>query len=160
MKSEIKSQYHASLDMLQQAVENCPSMLWQRTEDKNQFWHVAYHAVFYTHFYLHIKEDDFIPWPEHRSEVISLEPGEDTENVQPYTQAEILAYIAYLRERIDPLVDALEMAAPSGFYWLPFNKLELQFYNIRHLMQHTGELAERLWVEAGVEVGWVGRGSA
>jgi len=29
----------------------------------------------------------------------------------------------------------------SGFDWLPFDKLELQFYNIRHIMQHTGESA-------------------
>ncbi|HKJ26975.1 MAG TPA: DinB family protein [Anaerolineales bacterium] len=160
MKDEIKSQYHASLDMFQQAVENCPPMLWRRVEDKNQFWHVAYHAVFYSHFYLHVTEESYIPWPKHRAEMISLSPDDAPGEVQPYTQAEILEFIEYLRERIDPMVDALEMGAPSGFSWLPFNKLELQFYNIRHLMQHTGELAERLWAEAGVEVGWVGRGSA
>jgi hypothetical protein len=35
-------------------------------------------------------------------------------------------------------------------------KLELQFYTIRHLQQHTGELCERLGTEAGIEIGWVG----
>jgi hypothetical protein len=156
MRQEIKSQYHASLAMLQQAVEGCPPELWQRAADKNQFWHVAFHALFYTHFYLHVKEEDFTPWSHHRDEVVSLAPEEDTGDIQPYSREEILEYVEYLRGRIDQLVDALEMDAPSGFYWLPFNKLELQFYNIRHLMLHTGELAERLWAEAGVEVGWVG----
>ena len=54
-------------------------------------------------------------------------------------------------------MDALDLEAESGFYWLPFNKLELQFYNIRHLTLHTGELAERLWAVAGEETRWVGK---
>jgi hypothetical protein len=69
----------------------------------------------------------------------------------------VLEFLDYLSERVDGLVDALDLEAESGFYWLPFNKLELQFYNIRHLMLHTGELAERLWAVAGEETRWVGR---
>lgn len=46
--------------------------------------------------------------------------------------------------------------AESGFYWLPFDKLELQFYNIRHIQQHTGEHCERLGAYGEIEVGWVG----
>ena len=42
-----------------------------------------------------------------------------------------------------------------GFYWLPFNKLELQFYNIRHIQQHTGELYERLGTRENIELDWV-----
>ena len=78
------------------------------------------------------------------------------DEIPAYTKAQILEYTEYLSDRIDKLVDALDFEGLSGFYWLPFNKLELQFYNIRHLMLHTGELAERLWQEASVEVGWVG----
>ena len=53
-------------------------------------------------------------------------------------------------------VDALDLQAESGFDWLPFNKLELQFYNIRHIQQHTGELCERLGTVGDIEVDWVG----
>ena len=152
-KTEIKSQYHASLQMLQQAVAGCPAELWQRPQDKNPYWQVAFHGLFYTHFYLHPTMEDFTPWPKHRDEVTSLGEGQ---TATPYTQAELLEYIDYFRERIDEMVDQLDLSGPSGFHWLPFNKFELQFYNIRHLMQHTGELAERLWAEAGIEVKWVG----
>ena len=41
-------------------------------------------------------------------------------------------------------VTQLDLEAHSGFEWLPFGKLELQIYSIRHLQQHTGELMERL----------------
>lgn len=156
-KTVIKSQYHASLAMLRQVIEGCPPELWQRPEDKNKFWHVAFHAIFYTHLYLNPTEEDFTPWPQHREEVVSLEPKEGETEVRPYTQVEILKYLAYLTERVDAMVDDLNFEAPAGFYWLPFNKLELQFYNIRHLMLHSGELAERLWQAAGVEGRWVGK---
>jgi len=157
MKPVIKSQYHAALAMLRQAVEGCPPELWQRTKDQNQFWRLAYHGLFYTHLYLNVKEDDFAPWPLHQEKLVRLaNDDQGVDEIPAYTQAEILDYIEYLGARIDEMVDALDFEGPSGFYWLPFNKLELQFYNIRHLMLHTGELAERLWQEAGVEVGWVG----
>jgi hypothetical protein len=41
--------------------------------------------------------------------------------------------------------------APSRFAWIPLNKLELQFYNIRHIQHHTGELFERLGARANVD---------
>ena len=53
-------------------------------------------------------------------------------------------------------VTSLDLEAESGFHWLPFDKLELQIYNIRHIQQHTGELYERLGTAGGVELGWVG----
>ena len=49
----------------------------------------------------------------------------------------------------------MNLEAESGFDWLAFNKLELQFYNIRHLQQHVGELCERLGM-GKVDVDWVG----
>lgn len=48
----LKRQYHAGLQMLRQAVEPCPDGLWLSDEHPNQFWHVAYHVLHYTHLYL------------------------------------------------------------------------------------------------------------
>lgn len=50
----------------------------------------------------------------------------------------------------------LNLEAASGFEWLPFNKLELQIYSIRHIQQHAGELMERLGTRADAEIAWVG----
>jgi hypothetical protein len=35
--------------------------------------------------------------------------------------------------------------------------LELQIYTIRHIMQHTGELLERLSARSDAQIDWVGR---
>jgi hypothetical protein len=156
VKSVIKSQYRASLAMLRQAIEKCPESMWLDTSYKNPFWRVAYHTIIYTHFYLHPKEADFVPWKKHIDEFQGFNPL--PEGQQPYTKAEVLEYLELCLDQVDEKVDALDLEGESGFYWLPFNKLELQFYNIRHIMQHTGELCERLGAHGEVEVGWVGMG--
>jgi hypothetical protein len=57
---------------------------------------------------------------------------------------------------VDIQVESLDIAAGSGFDWLPFDKMELQLYNIRHIQQHTGELCERLGAQGEIQVDWVG----
>jgi len=154
-KEIIKSQYHASLAMLQQAVEKCPQELWADKDFSNPFWHVVYHALFYTYLYLHSREEDFVPWTKQRKGYHRMS-GEEAKNLTPYTRDEMLEFLGFCQEQVTKKVDALDLEAVSGFDWLPFNKLELQFYNIRHIMQHTGELSERLGARGEVEIGWVG----
>lgn len=156
-KAVIKSQYRASLAMLRQAIEACPEALWVDASYINPFWRVAYHAIFYTHLYLSPAEGDFVPWEKHQEEINFL--GRSVPEAKVYSKAEVLDYMALCLEQVDVQVDALDLdAAESGFHWLPFGKLELQFYNIRHIMQHVGELYERLGGHGEVELDWVGKG--
>jgi hypothetical protein len=155
-KDIVKSQYHASLEMLRQAVSKCPDSLWDDREDKNAFWRVAYHALFFTHLYLQASLEDFCPWVKHKENYEAMDRQLPQDGV-PYTKGEILEYCEMCGEQVEERVASLEPDAPSGFHWLPFSKLELQFYNIRHLQQHTGELCERLGARGDVEVGWVGQ---
>jgi hypothetical protein len=156
-KEAIKSQYFAALEMLRQAILSCPDSLWTSPEHENQFWHVAYHVLFYTHFYLHPSEKEYVPWEKHKDEYVSLgDPRKWVEEVEPFSRGEVLAYLELCLYQMEGLVDALDLEAESGFYWLPFTKLELQFYNIRHVQQHTGELCQRLTASGAAEVEWVG----
>jgi hypothetical protein len=45
LRQTLKSQYHASLAMLRDAVERCPDELWQAPGHVSAFWQVAYHKV-------------------------------------------------------------------------------------------------------------------
>ncbi|MEO8083561.1 MAG: DinB family protein [Ardenticatenales bacterium] len=165
MRRVLRSQFHAALGMLEQAVRRCPEALWDDPTDTNRFWHVAYHVLFYTDFYLSDDEASYegwplgrpsyqfmgpVPWPPHDKPVIGA----------PYGREDVLAYVAFCRDRIDVQLAAVDLDAPSGFPWLPFGKLELQIYTIRHIQQHTGELMERLGARAGVDVPWVGMSGA
>ena len=156
----IRSQYHASLKMLKQAIEKCPPKMWADPDDKNQFWHLAYHALFYTHLYLSKSASEFKPWKGHREDFEFMgpkpwAPDEPLKIGEPYTKEEILEYWEWCWFFISQQVPNLDLETESGFDWLPMNKLELQFYNIRHLQQHTGELMERLG-QQGIDGDWVG----
>ncbi len=161
--STIESQYFTALAMLEQAVQKCPASVWDDGQDKNRFWRVAFHTLFYTHLYLQPKEEAYVPWAKHRDEAQHFGPLFHEGNREPvvgdgYSCEEILEYIDFCRDQVKLQVPQMEYTAASGFDWLPLNKLELQFYNIRHIQQHTGELYERLDSRAGMELNWVGQG--
>ena len=158
-KRTIKSQYYAALAMLQQAIDACPESLWEDPGYESPFWHIAYHALFYVHLYLQPTEADFFPWEKQQDGYTSLAGDGDREG-EPYSKEDVLAYLDLCREQVEKQVAAMDLAAESGFYWLPFDKLELQFYNIRHIQQHTGELYERLGTAEGPKVDWVGTARA
>jgi hypothetical protein len=160
-KQVIHSQYSAALEMLKQAILKCPPELWDGPEYRNKVWHLVYHALFYTHLYAQDTEKNFRAWEKHRDEYQFMGqtpwPPHDPPKIgDPYTREEMLAYLKIVQDQIRERVPALDLEAPSGFEWLPFGKLELQFYNLRHLQQHVGELYERLGAKAGMDLDWVG----
>jgi hypothetical protein len=157
-----RSQYFSSLEMLRDAIDRCPPALWNDPEAKNRFWHVAYHALFYTHLYLQESEQSFVAWTGHRQNQQFLgplpwPPHAEPEIGEPYTREELLDYAALCRKEVETRLSGLDLEAASGFSWIPFNKTELQMYNIRHLQHHTGQLIDRLRTRGGIQVNWVGR---
>ena len=161
IRSIIASQYAAALDMLGDAVSKCPEDLWADESYENRFWHVAYHVLYYTHLYLAENEEAFESWEHHRKGheffgPVSWLPGFTPEIGDSYTKEQILAYMDLCREEVARQIPSTDLEAESGFFWLPFSKLELQFYNIRHLQHHTAQLADRLRNRASIGVDWVG----
>jgi hypothetical protein len=161
IKDALRSQYLAALEMLRIVVARCPEAIWYDKTPKVPFWHVAYHVLFYVHFYLQESEESFSPWPKHRAEVQFLgqlpwPPHDAPEIGQPYSSADVLEYLEFCREEAIARVAELQMLPESGFHWLPFGKFELQLYSLRHLQQHVGELADRLGAQ-GIETDWVGK---
>jgi hypothetical protein len=161
MSSLLQSQYSAALAMLEEVVQKCPDTIWDDPQDHNRLWRVAFHTLFYTHLYLQPTEADYRPWAKHRGEAqylgpIFFEGNREPLLAEPYTRAEILEYLDFCRAEVAKQVPHLNYDAPSGFSWIPLNKLELQLYNIRHIQHHTGELYERLGARAGIDLRWRG----
>jgi hypothetical protein len=162
MKEVIKSQYYASLEMLKEAVSKCPPSLWNSQEPKNKFWHISYHVLFYTHLYLQESEKQFIPWSKHRENYQFLGPlpwpPHAIPNIgEPFSKELILEYFDVCQKQVEEKVLTLNLNAESGFYWLPFTKLELQLYNIRHIQHHAGALIDRLRTIENIGVNWIAR---
>jgi hypothetical protein len=164
VRASLKSQYHAALAMLGDAIARCPDDLWLDARPANAFWQVAYHALYFTHLYLQPNEAAFRPWEGQQTDVQHPDgiagppdPASDLPLIpRPYTQGEVLAYCRYCEAMVEDAVDALDLtSAESGFWWYEIPKLEHQLVNIRHLSHHAGQLADRVRAASGEGVAWV-----
>lgn len=165
LRSVLKSQYHAALAMLREAIERCPDETWTSTAHRNAFWQVAYHTLFFAHAYLMPERDAFRPWREHQSDVQHPDgiPGEIDEASplppipEPYTRAQALEYWGICDRLVDEALDTLDLTrADSGFPRYKISKLEHQLVNIRHIQHHTAQLADRLRDVSDIGIRWVG----
>lgn len=144
----IQSQYLSALAMLKQAIRKCPQAIWDASQDKDKSWFKAFHALYYAHLYLQPTRKEFVRWRGH---------GKPTSS-PPLSKEEVLEYLAFVEQEVLrrlPLTD-LE-AQDSGFRGIRVDKLELQFVNIRHIQQHTGELYERLGARRNITLDWAER---
>jgi hypothetical protein len=165
LSAAIRSQYEAALHMTRQAIEACPEPAWDDAGEKNRFWHVAYHALFFTHLYLHDSYETFRPWSGHRPEYqfLGKAPGPPPRAARigaALSKAEVLGLLSLVQAELPARLAALTPGAPSGFHWLSFDKLELHLYSIRHLQHHTGQLVDRLRERHGISIAWVFDGRA
>lgn len=171
LRPMLKSQYHAGLAMLKDAIERCPDRLWAGGDYRNPFWRVAYHALFYAHYYLQPDAESFRPWEFHQTGIQFLDdrqpppefahlgehPHRPPKTGKPYTKSEVLAYWNICDRAIDSAIDGMDLSrSECGFFWYKVSKVEHQLISIRHLQHHTGQLTDRVRLAADVGVGWVG----
>ncbi len=161
VKPALIGQYRAGLAMVRQCVEVCPDEVWSAaTEHPRTFWRIAYHALFYTHFYCMPDHETFTPWAKHVPHGVILW-DDDEDGVPPaettYSQADLLEYVDFISANIGDWVAALDLESQqSGFPWYKIPKLDHQLVNLRHLGIHLGQLQERLFA-VGIDTDWVGR---
>ncbi len=140
----IQSQYLSALAMLKQAIVKCPRDMWDSSKDKDKFWFIAYHTLYYAHLYLQNTRKDFVRWRNHSKPVSSA----------PLSKEEVLEYLGYVEQEVALRVPVINLEAESGFHGFRLDELELQLVNIRHIQQHTGELYERLGTRRNIKLDW------
>lgn len=149
--------------MLRESVELCPDDLWSSVVDKppRTYWRIAYHATFYTHFYLSQKDSDFIRWDRHVGHAVMTfaDEGEELPPMETlYSQADVIEYIDFVTDRMASLIDGLDLESQeSGFPWYAnFPKMDHVLLTLRHLGVHVGQLQELLFAR-GIEPDWISR---
>jgi hypothetical protein len=165
VRSALKSQYHGVYKTLREVIEKCPDSMWDDPADgAARFWRVAYHTLYYSHFYLHQRQEDFTPWARHRDEAQCLasvpwDNDQAPKPCEPFTRDDLLGYLGECDRMIDAAVDALDLSAPQcGFPWYRMPTLEHQIVNIRHIQHHAAILSSRLRRSAGIAIDWVDKG--
>lgn len=148
LKTGIWHQFGASIDYLKATIATCPdelwrASLWEHAEENpefSQFWYRAYHALFWLDCYLYGTEDGFLPPPPF--ELIEQD-ADGPLPARPYTQQELLTYVADLREKCRTTLEALTDEAARRLCWFPWGEVtffELLIYNLRHVQEHSAQL--------------------
>jgi hypothetical protein len=136
LRGALKNQYRAALNMLQEAVERCPESKWEKGNPP--FWQIAYHTVFFAHFYMARDESSFRAWEHHRPKYQSLDSPPKPMG-EPYTRAQVLDYLTQCAAIVDPAIDALDLASPES----------------GHIQHHTIYLSAELRASNEKPVTWI-----
>src|SRR5512135_238316 len=113
-------QFGAAIDMLSEALRDCPDELWDQTLWEDQpdqwvapgfatFWYLGYHALFWLDLYLTGAEEGFAPPAPF--DLIEMQEGEALPRV--YTRAELLGYLDHCRRRCQETISGM---SPEGAY--------------------------------------------
>lgn len=158
----VKSQFSAALAMFEQAVQACPDAHWNNPAHIDRFWHVAYHTLFYTDLYLGLPDNDFVARPYHfdKAQWFPEDPAE-YEKITIFPKTDILAYLAFVRERLDTVIGRLvdvSLDRPCPFTWLDMSIPECLLYNMRHVQHHAAQLLLMMQQAGIMEPVWKGKG--
>jgi hypothetical protein len=158
-RSAIRRQFHASIDMLGNAIQACPEPLWAG-EGRFAFWYLAYHTIFFLDLYLSaVGEDQFQPPPpfnrdELEDDVAVPVPG--------YSRDELRGYLDHCRKKLDGVMAGMTeawVANPCPFDYRAMSNGELLLYNMRHVQHHAAQLNMRLRQETNAAPpDWVSKG--
>lgn len=148
-------QFGASIDMLENAIRQCPEKVWGVRPDFYAFWYLAYHTLFWLDYYASDDPKSFAPPPP-------FTMGEmDPAGVLPdrvYTKDELLAYLAHgrekIRSRIARMTDETAHALLGGDTVVG-TSAELLLYNMRHVQHHAAQLNLLTRQGADTAPGWV-----
>jgi len=136
----IWSQFGASNEMLENAINFCPEELWSSRKSKPEFRYLVYHTLFWLDFYLTDTPDKFKPTkPFTLSEL-------DPEGLLPervYSKTELLDYLEHGRKKDRQIIENLTDEKATKHY--KYGSVEMSFgelllYNMRHVQHSVGQL--------------------
>ena len=116
---------------------------------------MAYHTLFWLHFYLSDSIEGFAPPPPFtlsEFDAAGLLPD------RVYSKDEIQTYLAYGRNKCRTGIETLtdEMAPQRcRLDWPEMSVAELLLYNMRHVQEHAAQLLLMIGQRVGSAPGWV-----
>ena len=155
IRSMLWSQFGAAIDMLENAIIACPDELWGTEREHQEFWYIAYHALFFLDCYLSESLDAFTPPPPFTLDELD-ERGLLPERI--YSRGELREYLAHGRDKCRRTIAVLteaQMDRACGFDWLALTFGELLLYNMRHVQHHAAQLNLLLSRQTGAAPRWV-----
>ncbi|HKW51541.1 MAG TPA: DinB family protein [Candidatus Eisenbacteria bacterium] len=139
-KAIVWQQFGAAIDMLENAMRECPDDLWRDRSKQPEYWYLVYHTLFWLDFYLSAPDEGFTPpapFTLDEMDPAGLIPE------RPYTKKELQAYLEHGRKKCREAIGALTDARGNKrcqFGWGEASYSELLLYNMRHVQHHAAQL--------------------
>jgi hypothetical protein len=164
-QAALRRQFAAAVQMIRSAVEACPDPLWDDRAEGSPFWHLAYHALFYTDLYLSEDEKAFRA-PDFHSDKAQFLPGDYREYAgivdtpeKAFRKDQLLGYADHCLWKCDDTFEKLtdeRVLERCGFWWYQLSVGEFLLNTLRHTQHHAGQLALVLRRRADIGSGWLG----
>ena len=158
LKSIIWSQLGASIDTLENAINECPNDLWGDKAGFGEFWYMVYHTLFFLDYYMSAKEEGFEPLAPYT--LSELDPA----GVFPdriYDKGEMLTYLNFGRNKAKARIKGLsEITAfvRCNFGGPAVNVAELMIYEMRHVQHHAAQLNLLMRQKVDFASKWISKG--
>jgi hypothetical protein len=147
IKEILWNQFGASIDMLTNAISNCPDDYFMT---HRRFYYIAFHSAIFLDYYLTIPPSDFSPMLSFTQREAKDRPVESIDDLIPdkvYDKQEIVEYLKKSRKKCQQIIFALtddrlnerfkEGDEPND---MDYPILEILLYNMRHTQHHTAQL--------------------
>jgi len=139
-KSVISKQFGATIDMLENAMQQCPEKLWFDRTQQPEFWYLVFHTLFWLDFYLADTAEGFTPPSPFNLD--EMDPAGIIPE-QPYTKEELQRYLEHDRQKYQKAIKTLtdKKARQRWIYGSRnFSVAEVFLYQIRHVQHHAAQL--------------------
>ncbi len=165
VRTGIRQQFEAAIDMLDNAMRACPDGLWHvrlwgehaQSPGFSEFWYIAYHTLFWLDLYLSGSVEEFAPPAPFTLE--ELDPAGVLPE-RPYTKDELQNYLEHGRMKCRATIEALtdeKARQPCKFPWGEITFVALLLDNMRHVQEHAAQLNLILGQKAGFDPGWIAK---
>ena len=156
-KQLIWSQFGAAIDALENAIRACPESLWSDQSRYHQFWHMAYHNLFWLDYYLTENPAEYESPESFGLEELDPSGGRPK---RVYTQTELLDYLEHCRRKCQRTIRDMTEERAGRPYELSKTGLthgELLLYNMRHVQHNTAQMNLLLRLAVDAAPPWTSR---
>lgn len=146
IKTELWFQFGGAIDMFENAVANATPQLWEMKlthnidSVMNTYWYKAFHTLMFLDYYLDTNIAEF-----KTKGPLSLSEEEIDEKLpdRVLSKEELLEYTSACREKARKLISSFNEETVNAQWsdeYRTLGLIEMQLYNMRHVMHHTGQL--------------------
>jgi DinB superfamily len=161
IKEILWNQFGASIDMLTNAISNCPDDYFTT---HRRFYYIAFHSAIFLDYYSTIPPSDFSPLLSFTQKEGKNRPKEAIDDLIPdkiYSKQEIVEYLTQSREKCKQIIAGLtdeklkerfkEGDEPND---MDYPILEILLYNLRHTQHHAAQLNMLLRQDIDKHIEW------